>query len=81
MTQRDEIVALVGKLDTEKTRDLATKIGNILGRAQNRPEYGGEADGSVSEPVYSAAHDATRALHQLADTIDRLHIMLGREGA
>lgn len=78
-TQREEIEALVGKLDTEKTRALADKLDDVLGRAQNAPEYGGLSDGSVSPEMFGAGREVGTALHQLARAIDRLHLELGRK--
>ncbi len=78
MTQLEDVVRLVGKLDTDKTRDLQTKLGDVRQEAQVRTDDGGRADGSITEKVYNRVLTVEQVLGDLARAIDALHVEVGR---
>jgi hypothetical protein len=76
-TQRERLIELIGGLDTEKTRDLASRVGTVVAEAQNRPPQGG-ADGSLDTGAWEACRDAGSALHDLASALERAQKKLAR---
>lgn len=70
MTQLKEIVRVLDRLQLPSEYDeLARVLRGVLERAQNPPECGSQADGSVNEETWTAAFEMAAALEAVRDAL------------
>lgn len=77
-TQREQLEALIGHLDHEKSVGLASNIKRLYHEAQNRPPQG-DADGSINPDTWKAMGEFADALSHMANKLDRLQKKVMRQ--
>ena len=81
MSQKQSLTQAVRELVGQFSKNNIRKIDEVLDLAQNKKEYGGFADGTVSEDLFTAGRMIVKASEELLDAIIQFKRVLIEEKA